>query len=140
MAHSQGGAVTSLALYDANNTLRAGPPNRPHSLEGVKVSSFGAAAPSWVKGPNYTHYINVNDVTPMAFGLGDRPTPQKAGNGRVVTFSGEPGGPFETKNPDKKILKDATKYHGIDDQMYLKMYNQDHKALKDGQTCSCGNK
>jgi len=135
MAHSQGGAVTSLALYDANNTLKAGPPGTP-GLEGTKVTSFGAAAPSWVQGPEYTHYVHVNDFTPINFGIGDHSSAFESGGGNVVTFSGEPGGPFNTKDPDKHIFAHPTKYHGIDDQLYLKMYDQQNKG-GDG-TCSCG--
>jgi len=136
MAHSQGGAVTSLALYDANNTLKAGPPGTPHDVSGAKVTSFGAAAPSWVEGPKYTHYVNVNDFTPINFGIGDHSSPAENGNGKVVTFSGEPGGPFNTTNPDKHLFAHPTKYHGIDDQMYLKMYDQQNKG--GAGTCGCG--
>ncbi|HRI66251.1 MAG TPA: hypothetical protein PK156_18515 [Polyangium sp.] len=140
MAHSQGGAITSLALYDANNTLKAGPPGTPNSLSGTKVTSFGAAAPSWVQGPNYTHYVHVNDFTPMNFGLGDHSSAAENGNGKVVTFSGEPGGPFTTDKAklDKHFFASPTKYHGIDDQLYLKMYDQQSKGGSD--TCSCGRK
>lgn len=137
MAHSQGGAVTSLALYDANNTLKAGPPGTPNSLAGTKVTSFGSAAPSWVSGPNYTHYVHVNDFTPVNLGLGDHPSAKEMGGGKLVKFSGEPGGPFATDKLDKHIIAHPKKYHGIDDQLYLKMYDQQNKAPG---TCSCGKK
>jgi len=138
MAHSQGGAVTSLALYDANNTLKAGPPGAANSLAGTKVTSFGAAAPSWVQGPNYTHYVHVNDFTPINFGVGDHPSAAETGGGKLVKFSGEPGGPFSTDKLDKHIFAHPTKYHGIDDQLYLKMYDQQNKG--GSGTCSCGKK
>jgi len=140
MAHSQGGAITSLALYDANNTLKAGPPGTPNSLSGTKVTSFGAAAPSWVQGPEYTHYVHVNDLRRMTVGLGDHSSAAENGNGKVVTFSGEPGGPFTTDKSklDKHFFASPTKYHGIDDQLYLKMYDQQNKGGAD--TCGCGKK
>lgn len=138
MAHSQGGAITSLALYDASNTLKAGPPGTSNSLSGTKVTSFGAASPSWVPGPDYTHYVHVNDFTPMNFGLGDHSSAGENGGGNVVTFSGEPGGPFTTDKLDKHFFASPTKYHGIDDQLYLKMYDQQSKGT--GDTCSCGKK
>jgi len=136
MAHSQGGAVTSLGLYSADNRLQAaGNANR---LSGVKVNSYGSAAPRWVDGPNYTHYVHVNDFTPVNFGVGDHPSAAEAGYGKVVTFSGEPGGPFTTNKLDKHIFAHPTKYHGIDDQLYLKMYDQQNKG--GSGTCSCGKK
>ncbi len=138
MAHSQGGAVTSLALYDANNRLKAGPPGTPNSLAGTKVTSFGSAAPVWVQGPKYNHYVHVNDFTPMNLGLGDRASKAEAGGGNVITFSGEPRGPFATDKLDKHFFASPTKYHDIDDTLYLKMYNQQNKGGAD--TCSCGKK
>jgi hypothetical protein len=74
----------------------------------------------------------------MNFGLGDHASATEAGGGKVVTFSGEPGGPFTTDKPDKHFFPSPTKYHGIDDQLYLKMYNQQNKGGAD--TCSCGKK
>ncbi|TKD12172.1 hypothetical protein [Polyangium fumosum] len=142
-AHSQGGAVTSLALYDANNTLKAGSPSPNAGLdENVKVTSFGSAAPQWVSGPKYTHYVHVNDATPMVFGLGDNPQnhAKYAGGGNVVTFSGERGqaADFETngKNLDKHWLPGMTEYHGIDDDLYFKAYQQQNRNT--GDTCGCG--
>jgi hypothetical protein len=135
MAHSQGGAVTSLALYDARNQLAAGPPPAG-SLSDVKVTSFGAAAPTWIPEVNGTHYVNVNDFTPMNFGVGDYASESFAHGGKVVKFSGEPGGPFNFDNPDRSAKPNPTKYHGIDNQMYLKAYQQQNAGTKD--TCGCG--
>lgn len=137
-AHSQGGAVTSLALYDANNTLKAG---NKGDLSGVKVNSFGSAAPQWVNGPTYNHYVNVNDATPMLFGLGDSASNHaaKAGGGNVVTFSGGPGSRFE-EDPaklDKHWKPAGTEYHGVDN-VYIPMHSQ--RSSKTAEPCSCDKK
>jgi hypothetical protein len=101
-AHSQGGAVTSLALYDARNA-RAAATLDPDPLKGMKVKSFGAAAPSWPDGPDYQHFVHVNDPVPSVFGLGHADVGDSENAGRVaevIRFSGKPGGPgpFTTKN------------------------------------------
>jgi hypothetical protein len=151
-AHSQGGAITSLALQDASNTLKAGPSDVPNSLKGVKVTSFGSAAPSWVEGPDYTHYVNVNDLTPMYFGLGDNPSNSAKGgpNAKFVGFSGSRDSkePFATGSKvDKHILPGLDQYHDMDDKMYLKMYEQEQKRIaeekrkldpKADKGCQCG--
>jgi len=144
-AHSQGGAVTSLALYDANNTLKAGSPSPNAGLDkNVKVTSFGSAAPQWVNGPEYEHYVHVNDATPMVFGLGDKKSDHQkyAGGGEVVTFSGERGQKADFEMNDKKLDKNwlpgMSEYHGIDDDLYFKAYNQKQKAAQSGDTCGCG--
>jgi len=141
-AHSQGGAVTSLALYDANNQLKAGSPSPNAGLDSnVKVTSFGSAAPMWVDGPQYNHYVHVNDLTPMTLGLGDRKSyhEKNAGAGaQVHTFSGSKDNPapFEFEHPDKGWLHSPTSNHGINDDLYLKAYNQKNKET--GDTCGCG--
>ena len=96
-AHSQGGAVTSLALYQARNN-RAAATLSPDPLKGMTVKSFGAAAPNWPDGPAYEHYVHVNDATPTLFGLGQGDGDDLANAGRgaqVIRFSGVPGHPFE---------------------------------------------
>jgi len=141
-AHSQGGAVTSLALYDANNQLKAGSPSPNAGLDdNVKVTSFGSAAPRWVDGPQYTHYVHVNDLTPMTLGLGDNPknhAKYAGAGGNVVTFSGskDQAADFNLTDPDKKWLHSPVANHGINDDLYLKAYNQ--KNRKTGDTCGCG--
>ncbi|MRG91359.1 hypothetical protein [Polyangium spumosum] len=143
-AHSQGGAVTSLALFDANNELKAGSSAPNAGLDGnVKVTSFGSAAPQWVQGPDYEHYVHVNDATPMVFGLGDKKSDHdKYANGDVVLFSGERGQKadfaMDGQKLDKNWLPGMTEYHGIDDDLYFKAYNQKQKADKTGDTCGCG--
>lgn len=122
-AHSQGGAVTSLALYEVRNdlTVKTGDPN---PLAGVKVTSFGAAAPSWVDGPSYEHYIHANDLTPSLFGLGHSPDGDTRNAGRGATvhrFSGEPGSFVE--EADLRWLPAKTANHGVE-EIYLRMEKQ----------------
>ena len=92
-AHSQGGAVTSLAMYDVRNQ-RAVSTGNPDPLNGIKIKSFGSAAPAWADGPAYEHYIHVNDATPTLFGLGHSGGGDAANAGagaKVIRFSGEIG-------------------------------------------------
>lgn len=126
-ANSQGGAVTSLALYEANNDLGVLTGER-EALKGVSVKSFGSAAPQWIDGPKYEHYIHVNDFTPTLFGLGHDGARDaaSAGNGaKVIRFSGDPAkpGPFETSTIIKDFLPAPTSNHSIDDT-YLRMEKQ----------------
>ncbi len=127
-AHSQGGAVTSLALYDARNRL-AVELGSADPLAGVAVKSFGSAAPKWVDGPTYEHFIHVNDATPSLFGLGHSAAGDAlhAGAGAVVRrFSGDPASamPFAA-TPDTGWLPALTSNHGVE-QTYLKMEKQLH--------------
>jgi hypothetical protein len=126
-AHSQGGAITSLALYEARFKLFAA--NHRGSLDGVQVKSFGSAAPNWPDGPSYEHYVHINDFTPVAYGLGDQAATDRANagsNSRVIRFSGSPsGGPFKTVNLDKNPFPSLTGNHDIA-QTYLKMEKQIH--------------
>ncbi|UQA55600.1 hypothetical protein [Polyangium aurulentum] len=136
MAHSQGGAVTSLGLYDARNQLAAGPPPKG-SLGNVKVTSFGAAAPTWIPevSANSQHYVHIDDFTPMNFGVGQYFSERLAGGAKVIKFSGEPDGKFSFPPADKQAPIHFTKYHGIDNELYLRAYQQ-HAAAKD--KCGCG--
>ncbi len=74
MAHSQGGLVTSGALTLVKEYLETVKPADPAKadklLSGIKVETFGSAAESWPKGPQYVHYINTYDTVPMHTGLG----------------------------------------------------------------------
>lgn len=121
-AHSQGGAVTSLALFEARKMGYL--QGRDNPLENFTVKSFGAAAPAWPDGANYEHYVHINDATPFLFGLGDDPAYDLAHAGagaKVVRFSGEPGGEFQEGDLDRNFLPHPTKYHGIDTDGYLRM-------------------
>jgi hypothetical protein len=129
-AHSQGGAIASLALYEANNdlVLKTGD---PAPLSNLKVKSFGSAAPQWVDGPQYQHYVHVNDLTPTWLGLGPNPKsgdPAAGKNAEVVAFSGDPksGKPFETENLEKDWLPEGKADHGMHDT-YLKMEQQNNR-------------
>jgi hypothetical protein len=127
-AHSQGGAITSLALYDASNTLSAGgytdPKGNPATLQNVKVNSFGAAAPKWVEGPQYTHYVHKDDPVPTLLGVGEKPAPD------VVHFSGKQGDDY-AKGPSRIYNIGA---HDVNES-YLPRRQMDEKA--NGQ-CACG--
>jgi hypothetical protein len=126
-AHSQGGAVSSLALYDAKNALDTA--GIPDGLKGVQVKSFGSAAPEWPNGPEYEHYVHVNDFTPVTFGLGDDQASDgsDAGEGaKVIRFSGDPsGGPFATDHLQKSAMPAPTANHDVTGT-YLKMETQQH--------------
>lgn len=130
-AHSQGGAVASLALYEADRQGRT--QGRSNPLKNISVSSYGSAAPSWIDGPKYTHYVHVNDATPLLFGLGDDPAYDKghAGEGaKVIRISGEPDGALRDDSSgaalDTHFFPDPTKYHGIDGDgnTYLRMQKE----------------
>jgi hypothetical protein len=127
-AHSQGGAITSLAMYDASNQLSAGgytdPKGNPVTLENVKVNSYGAAAPSWVKGPQYTHYVHKDDPVPTLLGIGEKPAPN------VVHFSGKQGDDYG-KGPSRIYNIGA---HDMNES-YIPKRQMDEKA---GGSCACG--
>lgn len=125
--HSQGGAVTSLAMYEANNDLAVVTGER-NSLGRMKVKSFGSAAPQWVDGPQYEHYVHMNDPVPTMLGLGHDPATDAAlaGKGaRVIRFSGDVTGndTFKTADPHKEWLPTNLDNHAVD-KSYLKMEKQ----------------
>lgn len=117
-AHSQGGAVTSLALSRAIRALEeegSWPIMRDGEVdyEAVKIVTFGSAAPRWPsgafpKGPSYTHYVHLRDATPSALGIGAwggflTHAKARAGeNANVVFFDGDPA-QLEELHPDDKI-------------------------------------
>jgi hypothetical protein len=128
-AHSQGGAVASLALYEADSArkIAAGTPN---PLAGVKVKSFGSAAPAWVDGPDYEHFIHVNDPVPSMFGLGHSAVAGDIAAGKaakIIRFSGDPESelPYTTSPSSKALdlIPLAKKYHPVGSS-YLKMEKQ----------------
>ena len=126
-AHSQGGAVTSLGLMEAKNTLGAITGN-PDPLKGMKVKSFGSAAPTWADGPAYEHYVHMNDPVPTMFGLGHSPAGDAAAAGKgaqVIRFGGDVKGtgPFDAANPAKEWLPKNIDNHAVD-ASYLKMEKQ----------------
>jgi hypothetical protein len=126
-AHSQGGAVTSLALLDAKNERIAATRN-PDPLRGMTVKSMGSAAPAWTDGPNYEHFIQVNDATPSLFGLGHSPAGDAANAGRgavVHRFAGPEKGPFQTVSPRLDWKPEMTANHDVE-KTYLAMEKQVH--------------
>ena len=91
-------------------------------------SGRGAAAPQWVDGPQYEHYIHMSDPVPTLFGLGRNPAGDAAlaGKGaKVIRFAGDVNGtaPFETADPQKKWLWSNADTHAVD-KSYLKMEKQ----------------
>ena len=124
-AHSQGGAVASLALFEAKQDRMIATGN-PNPLAGMKVKSFGSASPKWTDGPRYEHYVHVDDATPSTFGLGHSGAgdAKNAGAGaRVIRFSGDPTGDKFTVPPRTGWAPTMTSNHGIE-ATYLKMEKQ----------------
>jgi hypothetical protein len=126
-AHSQGGAIASLSVFQANNELRASG-SGPNPLASLQVKSFAAAAPKWANGPSYQHYVHVDDLTPTALGLGATSAADGTNAGRgaqVIRFKGEPGpnATYTQTNGPNNILPGASKYHDID-STYLDMNRQ----------------
>jgi hypothetical protein len=123
-AHSQGGAVASLAVYQARNDLvAAGAGLNP--LAGLQVKSFASAAPQWANGPSYQHFVHVDDLTPTALGLGATSSSDasKAGrNAQMIRFKGEPGAnaTYSPASGPNNIAPHPTKYHDIN-STYLDM-------------------
>jgi hypothetical protein len=122
-AHSQGGAVTSLGLYSADNRLQmAGNQDR---LSGVSTTSFGSAAPRWVDGPTYEHYVHTDDITPVGLGLGDNPSSDaaRAGQGaKVYRFSGNQanGWPDQGAAGYSRGILHPTANHGVEETYVAK--------------------
>jgi hypothetical protein len=96
-AHSEGGAITSLAAIRAKSMLASG--GMEEAMGNLSITSMGAAAPAWPDGPNYTHYIHVQDVVPNTLGLGDAARRPGAG-AEIIRFGGRAGaGGFRTEQP-----------------------------------------
>lgn len=124
-AHSQGGAVLSLALFEAKHDRMIATGN-PDPLKGMKVKSFGSASPKWTDGPDYEHYIHVNDATPSTFGLGHSTgadTKNAGAGAQIIRFSGDPKGGDFTRPAKTDWLPTVTSNHGIE-ETYLKMEKQ----------------
>ncbi len=91
-AHSQGGAVASLASYDANNRLIND--LHPSGISGLQVTSLASAAPSWPSTMSGQHFVNIQDATPVKLGMGSDPGWDAAHTGpnqQVIRFQGAPG-------------------------------------------------
>jgi len=156
-AHSQGGAVTSMALHRAIRTLRA--ENRFPVMkdgeeypEAISVKTFGSASPKWVggvfpEGPVYEHFVHLRDATPSVLGIGafgrySTVGETRAGdNAKMVFFDGDP--PEDEYAPSNFELVDTEtadigftdlrpkkyhKTHGV----YLRMYAQQYGSWAEG--------
>lgn len=91
MAHSQGALITANALKHAENRLMLedgmSKAEAQRRMGLVTVETFGGAAPNWVDGPKYTHYVNKADIVPTWLGVG-RPFFTHPGQGaQVKTFN-----------------------------------------------------
>ena len=90
MAHSQGALITSRALEGVRNRLMLedgmSKGEATRRMGQVTVETFGGAAPKWIDGPKYTHYVNKADIVPTWLGVG-RPFFTDPGAGaKVVKF------------------------------------------------------
>lgn len=120
IAHSEGGANTSLGTYRAAQALKVS--GDGGLVENANITSMGSAAPVWADGPNYNHYIHVNDTTPNLLGLGD--SNENAGKGATVhRFSGSTADGF-IDNPVKRPYAPTSpvRDHSITNS-YLDYYN-----------------
>lgn len=74
-AHSQGGIITSRAIGDALKRLQedglSSSQARAQLGKYVNVETFGGAAETYPKGPNYQHYVNTVDPVPDLLGKGN---------------------------------------------------------------------
>lgn len=127
-AHSQGGAVTSLALYEAKNDLMV-TTGKANPLAGMTVKSFGSAAPQWPDGPSYEHFVHMNDPVPTMFGLGHDPVGDAANGGagaKVIRFAGDvkSAQPFDTAVLKKEWLPTNINENHSVHQSYLRMEKQ----------------
>lgn len=120
-AHSEGGAITSLAMVDTRNTLAG--LGEAVRMGQVRVTSMGSAAQVWIDGPKHTHLIHVNDTTPNLLGLAD--SNRHAGSGaRVLRFTGSKADGFQ-QEPLKRPFAPTSpvRDHSVDDT-YLEFYNE----------------
>jgi len=88
VAHSQGALITARALKNVKEALtrKYGARGVEERLANVKVETLASAAPRWVDGPQYVHYVNKKDPVPNLFGTGS--LFRHLGRGaRLITFS-----------------------------------------------------
>ncbi|HLL53332.1 MAG TPA: hypothetical protein VK447_07295, partial [Myxococcaceae bacterium] len=72
-AHSQGAIISSSALAQVTNDLRAQGMSSgeiEQALSNVSLTTFGGASQSYPNGPNYEHNLNRADYVSSPFGLG----------------------------------------------------------------------
>lgn len=125
-AHSEGGAITSLAAVRAKTMLAKG--GAAEDMANIDIISMGAAAPAWPDGPNYTHYVHVQDAVPNTVGLGD--SASRPGTGAKMVYFGGRDGNYETigKGDKKPYLPITPRLDPISDHYadssYLPYINQ----------------
>ena len=120
LAHSEGGAITSLGTNRAIQALKLSGDGGLAS--NANITSMGSAAPVWADGPNYNHYIHVNDTTPNVLGLGDSNAHAGAG-AQVHRFSGSSASGFND-NPVKRPYAPTSPVRDHDiNNSYLEYYN-----------------
>jgi hypothetical protein len=152
-AHSQGGAVTALALNRALRQLSAEglyPVKKDGEdyPEAIRVTTFGSAASQWPQGlwpdgPIYQHFVHLRDATPSALGVGawggylTIGKKRAGGDAEMVFIDGEPHDPYsedphfaivDEEDADVGILDlSPLKYHNMD-AIYMEAYEQVHGA------------
>jgi len=154
-AHSQGGAVTALALNRALRQLSAEGLYPVKDADGndypqaIKVTTFGSAASQWPKGlwpdgPVYEHFVHIRDATPSALGVGawggylTLGKKRAGGDAKMVFFDGEPPQDPISDDPNFTMISEEDAdvgildlspmgYHGVD-ETYLEAFEQVHGA------------
>ncbi|MCA9619759.1 MAG: hypothetical protein KC731_12120 [Myxococcales bacterium] len=149
-AHSQGGAVTALALNRAlralsNEGLYPVMKDGKEYPEAIHVTTFASAASQWPNGlwpdgPIYQHFVHVRDATPNALGVGawggylTIGKKRAGGDAQMVFFDGDPPEDPTEEEPSFAILDEeeadvgildleSQRYHSMDD-VYLQVYKQ----------------
>ncbi len=148
-AHSQGGAIASLASYDADTELkRAG---YLQGISGLNVTTFASAAQSWPSNITGQHFIQAQDEVPIQFGLGLDNSKDAANTGpnqQVIRFTGSPPNiqiptpeQFQTeyksaqtgRAPHKGWQRSWTDYHDINSIYLAAQRQKDGGCSPDGK-------
>ena len=94
-AHSQGGIITSDALQQTKDNLRAqgmSAAQVEQTMSRFDVQTFGGAAASYPSGPNYTHVIHPGDPVSGPLGMGLPANAARAtANGQRIVVAPNPG-------------------------------------------------
>ncbi|WP_434381487.1 hypothetical protein [Melittangium boletus] len=94
-AHSQGGIITSDALQQTKDNLRAqgmSAAQVEQTMSHFDVQTFGGAAASYPSGPNYTHVIHPGDPVSGPLGMGLPSNAARAiANGQRIVVAPNPG-------------------------------------------------
>ncbi|WNG19011.1 hypothetical protein [Cystobacter fuscus] len=94
-AHSQGGIITSDALQQTKDNLRAqgmSATQVERTMGNFQVETFGGAAASYPSGPRYTHVIHPGDPVSGPLGMGQPANAARAlASGQRVVVAPNPG-------------------------------------------------